>query len=248
MRAVGAACRSTRPERRAGGGLLHALRQLAHDNGALFILDEMITGFRWSRGGGRETYGIEPDLSCFGKAMGNGFSVSALAGKREFMRLGGLDHTDRPRVFLLSTTHGAETHALAPATETMRIYRDEPVIEHLHRIGALLKSGIEQSVARHGLQHFVQVVGRPCSPAYATLDEAGRPSQANRSLFLQEMIRAGVLAPSLVVSYAHGTEEVEATVEAADSALEVYARALEDGVERHLVGRPELWPRMGDAA
>ncbi len=220
------------------GDFLPALRQLAHDNGALFILDEMITGFRWSRGGGQETYRIEPDLSCFGKAMGNGFSVSALAGKREFMRLGGLDHTDRPRVFLLSTTHGAETHALAAATETMRIYRDEPVIEHLYRVGSLLKRGIEQSVSRHGLQKFVQIVGRPCCLAYTTRDRAGQPSQAYRSLFLQEMIRGGVLAPSLVVSYAHGTEEVEATIEAADRALEVYARALEDGVERHLVGRP----------
>lgn len=220
------------------GDFLPALRQLAHDNGALFILDEMITGFRWSRGGGQETYRIEPDLSCFGKAMGNGFSVSALAGKREFMRLGGLDHTDRPRVFLLSTTHGAETHALAAATETMRIYRDEPVIEHLYRVGFLLKRGIEQSISRHGVQKFVQIVGRPCCLAYTTRDRAGQPSQAYRSLFLQEMIRGGVLAPSLVVSYAHGTEEVEATIEAADRALEVYARALEDGVERHLVGRP----------
>jgi glutamate-1-semialdehyde 2,1-aminomutase len=231
-------------------GFLPALRRLANDEGALFILDEMITGFRWSRGGAQEAYGVEPDLSCFGKAMGNGFSVSALAGKREFMRLGGLEQTDRPRVFLLSTTHGAETHALAAATETMRIYRDEPVTEHLHRIGTLLKTGMESAVARHGLQRFVQVVGRPCCLAYATLNAAGRPSQAYRSLFLQEMIRGGILAPSLVVSYAHGPVQVEATIEAADRALAIYARALEDGVGRHLVGRPSqlVYRRFNRAA
>lgn len=218
-------------------GFLGALKRLAHANGALFVLDEMITGFRWSRGGGQEVYGLEPDLSCFGKAMGNGFSVSALAGKREFMRLGGLDHSDRPRVFLLSTTHGAETHALAAAAETMRVYRDLPVIAHIYRMGLLLRDGIEAAVARHGLKRFVEVVGRPCCLAYATRDAEGMPSQAFRSLFLQETIRRGVLAPSLVVSYSHGPADVAVTVEAIDGALAVYRRALEDGVEGYLHGR-----------
>ena len=103
-------------------GYLQALQRLCHAKGALLILDEMITGFRWHNGGAQKVYGIVPDLSTFGKALANGFSVSALAGRREFMRLGGLDH-DRPRVFLLSTTHGAETHALAAAIATMQVYR-----------------------------------------------------------------------------------------------------------------------------
>lgn len=219
-------------------GFLAGLRQLAHDNGALFILDEMITGFRWSRGGGQMLYGVEPDLSCFGKAMGNGFSVSALAGKREFMRLGGLEHIDRPRVFLLSTTHGAESHALAAAAATMRFYRDEPVIEQNYAMGALLRDGVRQAVARHGLQDHVKVTGRPCCLAYSTLDAAGLPSQAFRALFLQETIRRGVLAPSLVVSYSHRAEDIAEAIDAIDGALDVYARALDDGVEAHLVGRP----------
>jgi glutamate-1-semialdehyde 2,1-aminomutase len=219
-------------------GFLHSLRELAHANGALFVLDEMITGFRWSRGGGQEVYDVDPDLSCFGKAMGNGFSVSALAGKREFMRLGGLDQTERPRVFLLSTTHGAETHALAAATATLRVYRDEPVIQHLYQMGRLLREGIQAVVARHGLEEFVQVIGRPCCLAYGTLDTEGRPSQAFRSLFLQETIRRGVLAPSLVVSYTHSPDDIARTVEAIDGALFIYRRALEDGVSNYLKGRP----------
>lgn len=75
---------------------LHKLQKLCHENGALFILDEMITGFRWDAGGAQKTYDIVPDLSCFGKALGNGFSISALAGKREFMERGGIDQTDAP--------------------------------------------------------------------------------------------------------------------------------------------------------
>ncbi|WP_029351195.1 glutamate-1-semialdehyde 2,1-aminomutase [Bosea sp. 117] len=219
-------------------GYLQALRQLCHDNGALFVLDEMITGFRWHAGGAQQLYDVDPDLSCFGKAMGNGFAVSALAGKREFMRLGGLDHTDRPRVFLLSTTHGAETHALAAAMATMHIYESEPVVEHLYRQGLRLRDGIEDAIRRRGLADHVKVLGRPCNLAYAALDGECRPSQAFRTLLLQETIRRGVLMPSLVVSYAHRDRDIDRTIEAVDEALEIYGRALEDGVEHHLVGRP----------
>ncbi|WP_442880233.1 glutamate-1-semialdehyde 2,1-aminomutase [Aurantimonas sp. A2-1-M11] len=219
-------------------GYLPALQRLCRANGALLILDEMITGFRWHAGGAQRLYGIVPDLSCFGKAMGNGFSVSALAGKQEYMRLGGLDHTDRPRVFLLSTTHGAETHALAAAIATMRIYQSEPVIEHLYRQGEALRRGLEQVIGRHGLDEYVRIVGRPSCLAYETRDREGSPSQAFRSLFLQETIRRGVLMPSLVVSYSHANLDIERTIEAVDGALEVYARALDEGVERYLVGPP----------
>lgn len=221
-----------------GPHYLAELRQLCHERGALLVLDEMITGFRWHQGGAQAAYGIVPDLSCFGKALANGFSVSALAGRREIMRLGGIEHTDRPRVFLLSTTHGGETHALAAAIATMRIYRDEPVIEHLHRQGARLRHGLEASARRHGLQDRFKVMGRASCLLYATLGPDGAPSQAFRTLFLQETIRRGLLMPSLVVSYAHRDEDIARTVDAVDGALGIYRQALELGVERFLVGRP----------
>ena len=219
-------------------GFLDELQRVCHANGALLILDEMITGFRWDKAGAQKIYDIVPDLSCWGKALANGFSVSALAGKREFMRLGGLDHYDKPRVFLLSTTHGAETHALAAAMASMQVYRDEPVIEHLYRQGTRLKAGAEEAIRRRGLADHVKISGRPCCLLYGTLDRDGKPSQAFRSLFLQETIRRGVLMPSLVVSYSHTDADIDATIDAIDGALDVYARALEDGVGRHLVGRP----------
>ncbi len=219
-------------------GYLQALQRLCHANGALLILDEMITGFRWHNGGAQKLYGIVPDLATFGKALANGFSVSALAGRREFMRLGGLDHDDRPRVFLLSTTHGGETHALAAAIATMQVYRREGVIEHLYRQGARLRQEAEDAIRRHGLCDFVKILGKPCCLSYATLGPDGRPSQAFRTLFLQETIRRGVLMPSLVVSYSHTDKDIDLTVAAIDGALEVYRQALEQGVERHLAGRP----------
>ncbi|WP_088345559.1 MULTISPECIES: glutamate-1-semialdehyde 2,1-aminomutase [Rhodomicrobium] len=217
---------------------LHEVKRLANEAGALFVLDEMITGFRWHKNGAQKLYDIEPDLSTFGKALGNGFSVSALAGKREFMRLGGLDHYDRPRVFLLSTTHGAETHALAAAIATIKVYQEEPVIERMHAAGDRLRKGFAEVIARRGLGDYVSVMGRSSCLLYGTKDKAGQPSQAYRSLFLQEVIRRGVIMPSLATSYSHSDADVDRTVAAIDGALDIYARALEDGTERYLVGRP----------
>jgi glutamate-1-semialdehyde 2,1-aminomutase len=219
-------------------GYLRELQVLCHQNGALFILDEMITGFRWARGGAQEYYGLRPDLSCFGKALGNGFAISALAGKREFMALGGIEQLDSPRVFLLSTTHGAETHAMAAAIATMHVYAQEPVIQHLCAQGLRLKAGIEEVIAHHGLQRFVGITGHLACLSYFTKDRTGAPSQAFRTLLLQETIRRGVLAPSLVVSYTHGNDEIDQTIAAFDGALAVYRLALEQGVENYLVGRP----------
>ncbi|WP_142850770.1 glutamate-1-semialdehyde 2,1-aminomutase [Telmatospirillum sp. J64-1] len=218
-------------------GFLHKVQALCRRNGALFILDEMITGFRWANGGAQEVYGITPDLSAFGKAMANGFSLSALVGRREIMELGGLT-SSRPRVFLLSTTHGAETHAMAAAIATMEVYRSEDVISHLHRAGERLRQGIEQAITAHGVAGKFSIAGPPCNLLYSTLDAEGRPSQDFRTLFLQETIRKGLLAPSFIVSYSHSDEDIDRSIEAVDAALAVYRRALDDGIEHYLRGRP----------
>ena len=211
--------------------------ELCHRNGAVFILDENITGFRWHLGGAQKYYDIVPDLSVFGKAMSNGFALSALAGKRELMDLGGIRHK-KERVFLLSTTHGAETLALAAAIATIQVYKTEPVIEHLHRQGARLAQGFRQASASHGLSEYVNAFGKECNLVYFTRDQDGEPSQAFRTLFLQELIKRGVLAPSLVVSYSHSDQDIDRTIDAIDEALAVYKRAMENGVDRYLVGPP----------
>ncbi len=218
-------------------GYLQAVREACHADGALFVLDEMINGFRIAAAGGQERYGVEPDLSAFGKAMANGFALSALAGKREYMERGGLRHAGE-RVFLLSTTHGAELPALAAALATMRTYRAEPVVATMRRQGERLAAGLRQVVAAHGLETHVAVQGLPANLVFGTRDRAGNPSQAFRALLMQELIRHGVIAPSLVVSYAHDDAAIDQTLAAFDRALAVYARALEDGPERFLIGPP----------
>jgi glutamate-1-semialdehyde 2,1-aminomutase len=214
---------------------LHELQHLCKVRGALFILDEMITGFRWHLGGAQGYYGIVPDLSAFGKGMGNGFSVSALVGKKEIMQLGGLHH-DKERVFLLSTTHGAEGHSLAAAIETMKIYKQEHVIEYLYQQGERLAKGINQVILENQLQDYFQVAGKLCNLIYITRDQDKNRSQPFRTLFLQETIKHGLLMPSLVVSFSHTDADIDRTVEGIGEALYVYRNALNEGVEKYLVG------------
>jgi glutamate-1-semialdehyde 2,1-aminomutase len=214
---------------------LPKLQSLCKKQGAVFILDEMITGFRWALGGAQQTYGIVPDLSAFGKAMANGYALSALAGKREIMELGGLKH-NKERVFLLSTTHGAENHALAAALKTMDIYRTAAVVEYLYRQGRRLIDGVEQIIDELQLSEYFQLIGRPCNLVYVTRDQEQKPSQAFRTLFLQETIKRGIIAPSFVVSFSHTDEDIDHTIEATGEALLVYKKALAEGVERYLVG------------
>ena len=153
------------------------------------------------------------------------------------MELGGINHA-RDRVFLLSTTHGAETFGLAAAMATIEVYRREPVVEHLWRQGERLIRGAKQAIATAGVGAHFRVVGFAPNLVYATCDAAGQPSQEFRTLFLQEMIKRGVLGPSFVVSYAHSDDDIDRTIDAIGEALVVYRKALEGGVEKYLVGRP----------
>lgn len=218
------------------GGFLHQVRDLAHANGALFILDEMITGFRWNLRGAQATFGIEADLATYGKAMANGFSLAALVGKREIMEVGSIVKPGMERTFLLSSTHGAEMPGLGAFVEATRINAAEDVPAHLWAYGAKLKAGLAEVAARHGVQDHIFMEGPAVSLNYVTRDASGQPSLPMRTLFSQEMLKCGVMMPWLAVSQSHGEAELALTLEAFDGALAVYARALEDGVEAHLDG------------
>ncbi|MFB7422001.1 glutamate-1-semialdehyde 2,1-aminomutase [Streptomyces hydrogenans] len=219
-------------------GYLAGLRELADRHGCVLVFDEMITGFRWSEAGAQGLYGVVPDLSTFGKALGNGFAVSALAGRRALMERGGLRHSG-DRVFLLSTTHGAETHALAAAMAVQRTYVEEGVTARLHALGERLAAGVRAAAASMGVADHVVVRGRPSNLVFATLDGAGRPSQEYRTLFLHRLLAGGVLAPSFVVSGALTEEDVDRTVDVVAGACTVYRKALDEAdPAAWLTGRP----------
>jgi glutamate-1-semialdehyde 2,1-aminomutase len=219
-------------------GFLEGLRRLADEDGFVLVFDEMITGMRWSLHGAQHVYGVTPDLSAWGKALGNGFAVSALAGRRELMELGGL-RTDEPRVFLLSTTHGPETTGLAAYLAVERAYRERDVVGEMERQGSRLADAVNAEARAAGLDPFVEVVGRPSCLVFLTRGPDGQQSQEYRTLFLQELLRRGVLGQSFVISAAHTDEDLEVTVDAVRGALPVYREAMERGTVAGLLpGRP----------
>jgi glutamate-1-semialdehyde 2,1-aminomutase len=217
-------------------GFLEGVRALCDRHGAVLVFDEMITGFRWAAGGAQSVYGVTPDLSCWGKAMGNGFPISALAGKRELMELGGL-RTDEARVFLLSTTHGPETVSLAAFRAVAAAYAAGDPVGAMERAGTALADGVNRLAAEHGLSEQVSAIGRPSCLIFTTRDADGRPSQPLRTVFLRELLRNGVLGQSFVISAAHTGADVEHTLAAVSAALGVYAKAV-DSITGELHGRP----------
>ncbi|MCS6763628.1 MAG: glutamate-1-semialdehyde 2,1-aminomutase [Candidatus Protistobacter heckmanni] len=222
-------------------GFLEGVQALCKKHGVVFVVDEMITGFRWHLKGAQHLYGIKPDLCTFGKAMANGFSVSCVAGRREIMELGSIEFEGRERVFLLSTTHGAEMSGLGAFVATMKFMREHPVVEHLWDYGAKLIALLREKAEEHGVSHSFKAGGIACSPYYLTLDASGVSSLPLRTLFSQEMVRNGVLMPWIAISYRHGEEELALTAQALEKALPIYRAALERGVEHYLVG-PAIKP------
>lgn len=216
---------------------LQEVQALCKAKGAVFIIDEMITGFRWHMQGAQTYYGIEPDLCTFGKAMANGFAVAALAGKREIMQIGGILEEGAERIFLTSTTHGAEMSALGAFIKTMEILKREQVVEHFWSYGNKLITGMNTICKELGIQDQFYVEGYPCSPNYVAKDKDGNISLPMRTLFAQEMLEKNIMMPYIAVSNSHQEIELDMTLSATRHALTIYQQALENGLEGYLKSR-----------
>lgn len=216
---------------------LNKVKNICHAHGAVYILDEMITGFRWDIKGACNYYNVEPDLVTFGKGMANGFSVAALGGKRDIMKLGGFE-PGQERVFLISTTHGAEMSSLGAFIETVNVYRELDVPKHLWQMGTKLTQGINRIAEELEINQYFYTVGAACSPNYIALDAKGKVSMEYRTLFCQEMVKRGILIPYISLCYEHKEEDIEQTLDAVKETLGIYKKALENGIEEYLEDRP----------
>lgn len=203
---------------------------LAHNNGAVFIMDEIITGFRYHLGGAQEYFGAKPDLCTFGKAVANGFSTSILAGKSEIMELGGIRH-DKERVFLLSTTHGAEVHGLAAAKATIEQLKAKDAIKKIWASGKKLKDGVNRVSKESGMEKLIEVTGYDCSPIPVFRDENGATDFKLKTYVMQEIFRqGGVLFPGyFAISYSHSDGDIERTVSAFEAAIKKAKEAKDSG-------------------
>ena len=215
---------------------LHKVKSLCAEFGAVFILDEMITGFRWHLKGAQHYYGINADLCTFGKAMANGFSVAAVGGKREIMQLGSIEEPGRVRTFLLSTTHGAEMNGLGAFIETVSIMKKNNVVEHLWSYGEKLIKLINDTAKQFGIDKCFIAGGIECNPYYLTFDKKGNNCLGLRTLFAQEMVKNGILMPWIALSYSHGDKELGLTKDALEKTFKVYKKAVNEGFDKYLVG------------
>lgn len=221
------------------GDFLQKAIEITHKNGALFILDEMITGFKTAFPGSIEKYNLKPDMATWGKGIANGFSFCALTGTRDVMEQGSILNTGAEKVFLISTTHGGETHGLAAAIACIDFYQSNKVIEWLHYIGNKIIELTKYTINKHNLSDHIQVI--PCNwmPSFSFKDMLGNVSQGYRTLFMQEMISRGVLFQGIFVpSFSHSEEDIYYFIAAFEQSCLIYKIALDEGFEKYLIGEP----------
>jgi glutamate-1-semialdehyde aminotransferase len=208
-------------------GYLQAAIDLAHRHGALFVLDEIVTGFRYALGGAQELYGVVPDLACFGKGMANGFPLAAVVGSTAAMQ--GFEQA------FFSTTYGGETVSLAASIATLEVLRTEPVLDHIWRIGAELRHGILELA--QNLSFEVMLSGNPPRSGL-TFRLGGEVSFELRGIFLQETHKRGILfGGPIFMTYSHDRSDVDATLSAVAAAFERMESAVAGGdLSAHLEG------------
>jgi glutamate-1-semialdehyde 2,1-aminomutase len=218
-------------------GFLEGVRELCTRNGTVLVLDETVSGLKWAMKGAQQYFGITPDLSVWGKGLASGFSACALSGPRELMSLGG-SRERGARMFLVSTTHGAESSSLAAMMKTLEIFVRDNVIEGNWTRGARLKSGIAERITRHGLDGPLTVLGYPCLllTAWRGMPEARAAEW--RTLLMQELAARGVLTQGMLYpTPAHDDGVIDETLAAFDGALGVVSEAWRSGsVRPHLRG------------
>lgn len=214
---------------------LQEVGNICKENGTVYILDEMITGFRWDIKGACQYYGVEPDLVTYGKGMANGFSVAALGGRRDIMELGALI-PGRERVFLISTTHGAEMSSLGAFLETLNVYHELNVTEQIWKMGHRLCNGLAEIAKEFGVSNLLYTEGAECSPNLVVCDKEGKASFEHRTVFLQEMIANGILMPYIAIAYQHTEKEIDDTLDAARKAMRKYVDSLNGNVSDFIQG------------
>ena len=217
-------------------GFLKHVRRLAHEHGALFVLDEVITGFRWALGGAQQYFDLRADLSIFGKAMANGLPLAAVVGRRDVMAV--LDDGA-----FVSLTHGGETLSLAAAKATIEKLRDRGIIGQLWERGQRLWEALSELLVRHELLEWLRLEGPTCRFAVVPLPGRGVDVLLVRSIVQQELMRRGVFfGGAHVFSAAHDERALEQTIAAYEDALPVVARALRSQRVEDYLGGPAIRP------
>lgn len=200
---------------------LQGVVDMARSRGAIAILDETITGFRFAPGGAQELFGVVPDLACFGKGLANGYPLAAVAGRADIMR-------QFEDVFF-SFTMGGETLSLAAADAAMRALRRRDVTGRLAATGAIIISEVERLIARHECGDFLSIAGHPSWSFLLIAETPGEHPLALKTLFLQEIFVRGVLTLGTHnISWAHDADDVARLIAAYDEVFPLLRRTRAD--------------------
>ncbi len=213
------------------GDFLKKVKKLTHENDAVLIFDEIVTGFRFANGGAQELFDVEPDITVLGKGIANGMPLSAVVGKSEYMKI--FDDV------FFSTTYAGDTLSLAAAKATLMEIKEKPVIKNIWANGLHLMEEFNKITKENSLN--IDLSGYPVRMKMNGKDSRGNDSVLIRSLLIQEMVKRGIFMHPGVeyISYSHSKEDIQQTLNAFQDSIHILRKAIsEDKVESYLEGNP----------
>lgn len=202
-------------------GFLQEVKALAHESGALFILDEMRSGFRMALGGAQSYFGIQADLATYSKSMSNGYPISAIVGRADILR--GVGRTKMTATFFASSAE------MVAAITTISILKETDAIPHIWAMGKMFQDGIRTIITELGIS--AQIIGYPPFPLIQFTMSDGTENEKAKAIFYTETTRLGVLFhPNhhWYISAAHTEEDIEYTLDVCKKSFEaVYLKVNE---------------------
>jgi len=206
-------------------GFLQKVRKISNTNGALLILDEVITGFRFDLKGGQKYFDVKGDLVCFGKGMGNGLPISAISGPDEFMKI--FDE------LWVSSTNNSEALSLAGTVAVINEMKENDTISQCWKIGKKMFEGWNKITEENHLNS--KISGYSVRMNMQCFDSKNNPSPELKALILQEMIKNGIfMSPSWVaISYSHTKEDIVKSLET----LDIICKKIQNQVKNENYGK-----------
>ena len=205
---------------------LKGIRELADKSGAVLVFDEVTSGFRINSGGAHLDLGVDPDIAVFAKALGNGFPIAAIIGRREVM--------DSAQDTFISSTAWTERIGPVAALATLRKHRELEVPKHLMRIGTRVQDGWKDAAVAADLPLHVSGIS-PLGHFAFDLPEG----QEVRTLFTQMMLDRGIIAgASFYSTWAHNDQHVDRYIDAVHAVFRHLKDAIEQKAVRQLLRGP----------
>jgi len=206
---------------------LNKLIQLAHDEGALVIFDEVVTGFRYCIGGAQKYLNAFPDITTYGKAIANGFPLAAVVGKKEIIE------KVKDNIFI-SSTYGGECLSLAAFIANIKFMRDNNVHEHIYQMGKNIKDGINQICQLRGSS--IRCIGEPARLNFEFNNSQGVYSLEIKTLFLQELIKRKIYYVwNLLPNYSMNNKDVDFLLDKIDEIVHLIVLAEKSGQMDNLI-------------